>query len=162
MKDNQKRKGGREKMFWGVENGKDAGRSSGSGSPGVYEALLPIFPKSQHNSLAGDGERWCCAGFGNNSMVAAQGLLIEPCHVAQGHSASLHTLRALRALPMGIRCQSHPLVDANNSSHFWAMNNSFSTGFPKARGTKSCLFPPLGFYQCFLTLSLQVLTHFTG
>ena len=119
----------------------------------------PSFPTlsaapSRSNPLARDGEGWCCAGLGNNSVAAPQGLPIEPCCVARGPRASLHACRSLRALPVGIRRQSHPLVDASHSSLFWAMNNSSSTVFPKERGTKSCLFLPLWVYQCFLTLSL--------
>ena len=127
--------------------------------PGAYQALLPIFPNcdpalSQLNSLARDGEGWCCAGFGKNSTAAPQGLPVEPCCVAQGHGASLYTHRSLGVLAMGIRRQSHPVANASNSSLFWALNNSSSSVFPKERGTKSCLLLPLWVYQCFLTLSL--------
>ena len=51
-------------------------------------------------------------------------------------------------------------MEASKSSPFWVMRNSSETVSSKEGGTKSCLFLPLGAYQSFLTLSLQVLTDF--
>jgi len=49
---------------------------------------------------------------------------------------------------------ANTIVNAGQSSLFCAITNSFWTVFPKQRGTKSCLFPPSWFHQCFLNLLL--------
>lgn len=89
----------------------------------MYQVLLLIFPSSQHcsnqsNSLARDSKGCCCAEFGNNSTAAPQGLLVEPCCVAQEHWGSLLMYGSLRASPMGRRCQNQLVVSASNSCLF--------------------------------------------
>ena len=133
--------------------------AAGEEAPGCSRLCCPSFPtlkaaQSPSNWLARAGEGWCCTRFGKNSLAAAWGLPIEPCCMAQGHGVSLCTRSSLRALPMGIRRQSHALVSASSSSLFWAINNSLSTAFPKERGTRSCPFLPLWIYQRLLALSL--------
>lgn len=124
-----KRRGGREKVLGGLINEKMQEGAEGQEAQVYTRLCCPTFSTldtalSQSSSLTGDGEGWCCAGFGKNSMAAPQGLLIKPCCVAPRHCASLHMHRSLRALPMGIRPQSHSVANGSNSSLSWAINNS--------------------------------------
>ena len=91
-------------------------------------------------------------------MAAPQGLPMEPCCVAQGQRASLHTHGSLRASPLRVRRrrQSHCVGDASASSLFWARKNSWQTVYPKERGTQPYLLLPWWVSQSFPTLSLQV------
>ena len=137
----QKKRGGSEKAFGGWSNEKMQEGAAGQEAQVGTRLCCPSLPTlhtalSHSKSVARDGaaQGW----FGKNSMAAAQGLPTEPCCVAQGHCASLHAHRSLRALPTGRRRQSRPAVSASNSSLCWAITNSSLTVFPKERGTKSC------------------------
>ena len=141
----RQKRGGREKPFGGWSNETMQEGAAGQEAQVGTRLCCPSLPTlhtalSQSKSLARDGaaQGW----FGKNSTAAAQGLPMEPCCVAQGHCASLHAPRSLRALPTGRRRQSRPAVSASNSSLCWARQNSSSTVFPQARGTKACLFLP--------------------
>lgn len=122
----KQRRGGREKTT-GTERKQEG--AAGQEAQVCTRLCCPSLPTlntalSESGWLARDGQGWCCTGFGKSFVAAPWGLPMEPSCLAQGHCAPLQAPRSLTALPMGIRCRSHPVGNASKSSVFRAINNS--------------------------------------
>jgi len=153
----EKKRSKREKE----EEWKKAGGSSKGSSPGVCQALLPVFPSSEHCSeagqLAGEGRRGLVLRRvweePHGSFPGAPDGAPLPGTGARGLSAHA---QLCEGIARGDKAPEPPRSHCRQQLCLLGCRQLRVRCVPRDRGTKPWLLLPLCVDPCFLTMSLQV------